>query len=58
MVKRGDVWLAALDPTIDSEIQKVRQCIIVSPPEIHNQLRTEVGPPASGCRSASTESTG
>ena len=39
-VKRGDIWLAALDPTIGAEIQKTRPCVIVSPPEIHDWLRT------------------
>jgi mRNA interferase MazF len=33
MVKRGDVWLVDLDPTIGSKIQKTRPCLIVSPPE-------------------------
>ena len=37
---RGEVWLAALDPTIGSEIQKTRPCIVVSPPEMHDFLRT------------------
>jgi len=31
-VKRGDIWLAALDPTVGAEIQKTRPCVIVSPP--------------------------
>jgi mRNA interferase MazF len=39
-VKRGDIWLAALDPTIGAEIQKTRPCVIVSPSEIHGWLRT------------------
>jgi mRNA interferase MazF len=39
-VKRGDIWLAALDPTVGAEIQKTRPCVIVSPPEIHDWLRT------------------
>ena len=39
-VVRGEVWLAALDPTIGSEIQKTRPCVIVSPPEMHDFLRT------------------
>ena len=38
MVKRGEVWLARLDPTEGREIQKTRPCVIVSPPEIHNHL--------------------
>ena len=53
MVKRGDVWLAALDPTIGSEIRKTRPCLIVSPPEIHDHLRTViVAPMISGSRPA------
>ena len=39
-VKRGDVWLAALDPTLGSETQKTRPCVIISPPEMHDWLRT------------------
>ncbi|GLS31012.1 mRNA interferase PemK [Mesorhizobium albiziae] len=53
MVKRGDVWLAALDPTVGSEIQKTRPCLIISPPEIHEHLRTViVAPMTSGSRPA------
>ena len=52
-VSRGDVWLAALDPTIGSEIQKTRPCIIVSPPEMHDFLRTvTVAPMTTGSRPA------
>ena len=39
-VKRGEVWLALLDPTIGSEIQKTRPCVVISPPEMHDWLRT------------------
>jgi len=53
MVKRGDVWLAALDPTVGSEIQKTRPCLIVSPPEMHDHLRTViVAPMTTGSRTA------
>ncbi len=45
MVKRGDVWLVVLDPTLGSEIQKTRPCIIVSPPEMHDHLRTVIAAP-------------
>ena len=38
MVKRGEVWLARLDPTEGREIQKTRPCLIVSPAEIHDYL--------------------
>ncbi len=37
---RGEVWLAALDPTQGSEIRKTRPCLVVSPPELHDHLRT------------------
>ena len=40
MVKRGQVWLAVLDPTVGSEIQKTRPCLVVSPAEMHDYLRT------------------
>lgn len=40
MVKRGDVWLSNLDPTVGSEIQKSRPCLIISPPEMRDYLRT------------------
>ena len=53
MVRRGDVWLAALDPTIGSEIRKTRPCLVVSPPELHDHLRTViVAPMTSGSRPA------
>ena len=40
MVKRGDIWLVNLDPTIGSEIQKTRPCVVVSPADLHDHLRT------------------
>jgi mRNA interferase MazF len=42
---RGDVWLATLDPTIGSEIQKTRPCLIVSPPEMNERLHTILAAP-------------
>ncbi len=45
MVTRGEIWLAALDPTRGSEIQKTRPCLIVSPPELHDHLRTVIAAP-------------
>ena len=44
-VKRGEVWLVALDPTVGSEIEKTRPCIVVSPPDLHDHLRTVVVAP-------------
>ena len=52
-ITRGDVWLAALDPTVGSEIQKTRPCIVISPPEMHDYLRTVmVAPMTTGSRLA------
>ena len=52
-VSRGEVWLAALDPAIGSEIQKTRPCLVVSPPEINDYLRTTlVAPLTTGSRPA------
>ena len=45
MVARGDIWLAVLDPTIGSEIKKTRPCIVISPPEMHDHLRTVIVTP-------------
>lgn len=53
-VKRGDIWLAALDPTVGAEIQKTRPCVIVSPPEIHDWLcAVLVAPMTTGSHPAS-----
>ena len=45
MVKRGEIWLIGLDLTVGSEIKKTRPCIIVSPAEMHNHLRTVIVAP-------------
>ena len=37
---RGEIWLVNLDPTVGCEIQKTRPCVVVSPPELHDHLRT------------------
>jgi mRNA interferase MazF len=52
-VGRGDVWLTALEPTIGSEIRKTRPCVIISPPEMHEYVRTViVAPMTTGNRPA------
>ncbi len=52
-MRRGEVWLTALDPTVGSEIQKTRPCLIVSPPEMHDHLRTVLAAPmTTGSRAA------
>ena len=53
VVNTGDVWLAALDPTVGSEIQKTRPCVVVSPIEMNAHLRTViVVPMTTGSRPA------
>ena len=53
MVARGEVWLAALDPTQGSEIRKTRPCLVISPPELNDHLRTvTVAPMTTGSRPA------
>jgi mRNA interferase MazF len=42
---RGAVHLVALDPTKGSEIRKTRPCLIVSPKELNQSLRTVVVAP-------------
>ena len=37
---RGDIWLVNLDPTVGSKIRKSRPCVVVSPAEMHDHLRT------------------
>ncbi len=52
-VKTGEVWLANLDPTVGSEIQKTRPCVVISPAEMHDYLRTViVAPMTTGSRTA------
>lgn len=50
-VAQYQIVLVNLDPTIGNEIQKTRPCVIVSPNEINNHLRTIViAPLTSTCR--------
>jgi mRNA interferase MazF len=44
-VKRGEIWLVNLDPTVGSEIRKTRPCVVISPPEMHDYLRTAIVAP-------------
>ena len=45
MVKRGEIWLVNLDPTVGSEIKKTRPCVVVSPAELNDSLRTVIVAP-------------
>jgi mRNA interferase MazF len=42
VVKRFDVYLINLDPTIGSEIQKTRPCLVISPDEMNRNIRTVI----------------
>lgn len=42
VVKRFDIFLVNLDPTIGSEIQKIRPCLIISPNEMNRNIRTVI----------------
>jgi len=44
-VKRGEIWLVNLDPTMGSEINKSRPCVVVSPVELNDNLRTVIVAP-------------
>jgi mRNA interferase MazF len=52
-MKAGEIWLAQLDPTVGSEIRKTRPCVVVSPVEMNEHLRTViVAPMTTGSRPA------
>ncbi len=42
---RGEVHLVRLDPTRGSEIRKTRPCLVVSPDELNEHLRTVIVAP-------------
>ncbi len=44
-MKRFDVYLVSLDPTVGSEIQKTRPCLIVSPDEMNRHIATVIVAP-------------
>ena len=44
-IRRGDVCLIQLDPTRGSEIRKTRPCLVVSPDELNQHLRTVIVAP-------------
>jgi mRNA interferase MazF len=39
---RGDVHLVRLDPTVGSEVRKTRPCLVVSPDELNEHLRSVI----------------
>lgn len=45
VAKRFDVCLINLDPTIGSEIKKTRPCVIISPDEMNQWIKTLIVAP-------------
>jgi mRNA interferase MazF len=45
VIKRFDVYLVNLDPTVGSEIRKARPCLIVSPDEMNRYIGTVIVAP-------------
>lgn len=42
VVKRFDVYLINLDPTIGVEIKKTRPCLVISPDEMNRHINTVI----------------
>jgi len=42
VVKRFEIYLVNLDPTIGAEIQKTRLCLVISPDEMNRNIRTVI----------------
>jgi mRNA interferase MazF len=49
-VKKDEIWLVNLDPTIGSEIKKSRPCVIVSPDAMNRYLATVIIAPLTSTR--------
>ena len=45
VVKRFEVYLVNLDPTVGSEIRKTRPCLIISPDEMNRHIATVIVAP-------------
>jgi len=45
VINRFDVYLTNLDPAVESEIQKTRPCLIISPDEMNRHIRTVIVAP-------------
>ena len=41
-MRRHEVWLVNLDPTVGSEIRKTRPAVVVSPDELNEHLNTVI----------------
>lgn len=45
VVRRFEVYLVSLDPTMGSEIRKTRPCLIISPDEMNRYIATVIVAP-------------
>ncbi len=45
VIKRFDVYLVNLDPTVGSEIRKARPCLVISPDEMNQYIATVIVAP-------------
>jgi mRNA interferase MazF len=45
VINRFEVFLVTLDPTVGSEIQKTRPCLVLSPDELNRHIRTIIVAP-------------
>jgi len=45
VVRRFEVYLVNLDPTVGSEIRKKRPCVVVSPDEMNRHIQTVIVAP-------------
>ena len=50
VVKRFDIFLVSLDPTVGSEIQKTRPCLVISPDEMNRNIRTVIISPMTSAK--------
>lgn len=51
-IRRFDIVLVNLDPTVGSEIRKSRPCLVVSPDVINTRLRTIIVAPMTSAQKA------
>ena len=53
VIQRFEVYLVSLDPTVGSEIQKSRPCLVISPDEMNRHINTViVAPMTTGSKAA------
>jgi len=45
VIRRFEVYLVNLDPTVGSEIQKSRPCLVISPDEMNAHIATVIVAP-------------